>query len=284
LNSRQLNRATLAALVAELRHDMADVFISYKREDRAAATWLAQQLELNGVSVWWDSKLKGGESFDDAIEHELTVAKCVVVLWSQRSVQSSYVKDEATYALNAKKLLPVSLDASIPSFRFQGLHTIAMEQLRSAGMENPVSILLNSLAPFLGSAPKDAVAQAIVQQSSREKAAKGGFLKAPELLDDSRLSKAVAMATTLHTSLLRLEGAKVKGASLTMTSGFKPTAIADRFTIKIGGSGITFGNKDRANEEAFSFMRENGYRQFEIVDKSGNYLTGNHTYVVQFKR
>ena len=51
-------------------------------------------------------KLRAGERFNDVIENALNEAKCVIVLWSKRSVQSLYVKDEATHALNRKKLVP----------------------------------------------------------------------------------------------------------------------------------------------------------------------------------
>jgi hypothetical protein len=44
-----------------------------------------------------------GERFDDVIAKVLKESKCVVVMWSKRSVKSVYVKDEATYALNRKK-------------------------------------------------------------------------------------------------------------------------------------------------------------------------------------
>jgi hypothetical protein len=33
---------------------MADIFISYARPDRARAKALAEALERNGWSVWWD--------------------------------------------------------------------------------------------------------------------------------------------------------------------------------------------------------------------------------------
>ena len=102
---------------------MSDIFISYKREDQATARKLANALESEGWTVWWDPKLRAGERFNDVIESALNEAKCVIVLWSKRSVQSLYVKDEATHALNRKKLVPVTIEQVELPFRFEELHT-----------------------------------------------------------------------------------------------------------------------------------------------------------------
>ena len=61
---------------------MSDIFISYKREDQPTARKLADALESEGWSVWWDPKLRAGEHFDDVIEKALKEAKCVIVMWS----------------------------------------------------------------------------------------------------------------------------------------------------------------------------------------------------------
>ena len=82
---------------------MSDIFISYKREDQATARKLADALESEGWTVWWDPKLRAGEHFDDVIEKALNEAKCVIVMWSNLSVNSEYVKSEATEAFEAKK-------------------------------------------------------------------------------------------------------------------------------------------------------------------------------------
>jgi hypothetical protein len=46
---------------------MADVFVSYKREDRAAAQRLAQALSQLGFDVWWDFELLSGQAYRTVI-------------------------------------------------------------------------------------------------------------------------------------------------------------------------------------------------------------------------
>ena len=105
---------------------MADIVISYKREEHQTARALADGLRAKGWTVWWDPKLRAGEHFDDAIERAIRDAKCVIVLWSKLSTKSEYVKDEANFAKKLGKLVPVAIDDAELPFRFQGLHTVQM--------------------------------------------------------------------------------------------------------------------------------------------------------------
>jgi TIR domain len=105
---------------------MSDIFISYKREEQPTARKLADALESEGWTVWWDPKLRAGEHFNDVIEKALKESKCVIVLWSKRSVESLYVKDEAMYALDHDKLIPVAIENVSLPFRFRGVHTLSL--------------------------------------------------------------------------------------------------------------------------------------------------------------
>lgn len=100
-----------------------DVFISYSREDRAAARHFAQSLVDEGLSVWWDAALHSGETFDEVIERELRAAKAVIVLWSPRSVSSRWVRAEATLADRQHKLVPVAIESCDRPIIFELTHT-----------------------------------------------------------------------------------------------------------------------------------------------------------------
>jgi TolB-like protein len=89
---------------------MADVFISYAREDRPKVEEIARALEANGLSVWWDRRIAGGSEFAHDIERELAAAKAAIVCWSKASVASRWVRDEASDAAESGKLIPILLD------------------------------------------------------------------------------------------------------------------------------------------------------------------------------
>src|SRR5262245_5246356 len=132
---------------------MSDIFISYKREEPQIARKLADALESEGWTVWWDPKLRAGERFDDVIEKALNEAKCVIVIWSERSVQSRYVRDEATYALEKDKLVPVAIENVSLPFRFRGGHTLSL--LAWDGSKDSLAFrrLVDDISTILRSSP-----------------------------------------------------------------------------------------------------------------------------------
>ncbi len=89
---------------------MADVFISYASEDRARVRPLAEALQSRGLNVWWDRSLAAGQDYTAIIEKELKAAKAVIVVWTQSSAASAFVRDEAGRARDEGRLVPVMLD------------------------------------------------------------------------------------------------------------------------------------------------------------------------------
>lgn len=92
---------------------MSDIFISYARADRQRAAMFATAFERRGWSVWWDREIPPGRAFDDVIEEALDAARCVVVLWSQASAASSWVRNEAGDAMQRKLLIPALIEPGI---------------------------------------------------------------------------------------------------------------------------------------------------------------------------
>jgi hypothetical protein len=90
---------------------VADVFISYSREDRPRVALIAAALEVEGLSVWWDPEILPGTIFDEVIDRELEAASCVIVAWSETSRQSRWVREEANDGLQQDILIPVLIDA-----------------------------------------------------------------------------------------------------------------------------------------------------------------------------
>jgi ABC-type amino acid transport substrate-binding protein len=107
---------------------MADVFISYKREDRDKAEALANFLATKNYSVWWDTSLQAGESFSDVIEKQIDGAKKVVVLWTKASIASYWVRAEAARGLQQNKLVAACLETCDLPLPFTQIHTATLEK------------------------------------------------------------------------------------------------------------------------------------------------------------
>jgi TolB-like protein/Tfp pilus assembly protein PilF len=133
---------------------MADIFISYSRTDREPIRSLAEALQAAGFSVWWDRDISGGAEFAHAIEKELGAAKTIVVAWSEASVGSHWVRDEADYAREENKLLPLSLDGVLPPLGFRQLHALEFEGWDRTANHPAFATLLSSL----GQQPSSAAA------------------------------------------------------------------------------------------------------------------------------
>lgn len=103
---------------------MTDVFISYKREEREGARRVAEALTTHGFGVWWDADILPGEQYRAVTLQILQSCRAAIVIWSPKSIQSSWVLDEATRAMDRGVLVPVQLEA-IPAYPlgFGQLHT-----------------------------------------------------------------------------------------------------------------------------------------------------------------
>lgn len=86
---------------------MADVFISYAREDEPFVHQLADVFLNQGFSVFWDRKIAVGQTWRSVISRELHDARCVVVVWSNSSVASDFVAEEADDGKSRGILHPV---------------------------------------------------------------------------------------------------------------------------------------------------------------------------------
>jgi len=88
---------------------MADIFVSYAKTDRSLASKLVAMLEAEGWKVWWDTSLTIGDDFRNEIMTELSRARAVIVIWTDASIKSDWVRSEAGRAQADRKLIPVKL-------------------------------------------------------------------------------------------------------------------------------------------------------------------------------
>jgi WD40 repeat protein len=100
------------------------VFLSYGRSDRGVAFRVAQRLDEEGFSVWWDPKIAPGVTYDRVIERALAQADCVVTLWSAHAVESDWVRAESDEGRRRGILVPVLIEDVQPPLQFRLIETI----------------------------------------------------------------------------------------------------------------------------------------------------------------
>lgn len=100
------------------------LFLSYTRADIEQASPIIAILEEAGFDVWWDGLIEGGDHYLPTTEAALEGADCVVVLWSARAVDSSWVRDEAQSGRERGRLVPVSLDGTMSPLGFRQIQLI----------------------------------------------------------------------------------------------------------------------------------------------------------------
>ena len=129
---------------------MADIFISYAHADRTRVEMLASALEKSGYSVWWDRHIEGGAEFSKDIERALNNAKAVIVCWSPEACDSRWVKDEATEAAEAGKLVALSMSGGTPPLGFRQYHAIDFNNWKGDGDEAVFDELKRAVQSRLG--------------------------------------------------------------------------------------------------------------------------------------
>lgn len=104
---------------------MPEIFISYSRRDISTVRALTTALSQKGVTVWVDrSDIQEGDAYDTQIEEAIAQTRVVIVLWSENSIKSHWVRAEAAYALAKHKLLPISIDQCQPPLQFMQIQTL----------------------------------------------------------------------------------------------------------------------------------------------------------------
>jgi hypothetical protein len=135
---------------------MADIFISYASLDRSTVRGLAKALETRGWSVWWDQQsLHPGQRFERIIEEAILSARVVIVVRSQISIQSDWVRDEAALAMNEGKLVPLRIDNAVLPFRFRNIHTLDFSSWTGQTEAEPFPKLLETLSLYLDPPKKE---------------------------------------------------------------------------------------------------------------------------------
>jgi serine/threonine-protein kinase len=154
---------------------VTDLFLSYKAEDRSRILPLVKALEEDGFSVWWDAHIGGGEDWRQTILRHLEAAKCVLVVWSRRSVgpEGEFVRDEATRAKKLGSYLPVRIDKVDPPLGFGETQALDLRNWKGDRTHSGYQALLGALRGRVGDGSAE-VAATPARGVSRRTAIVGG--------------------------------------------------------------------------------------------------------------
>jgi len=107
---------------------------------------IAAALEKAGHSVWWDRQIHGGAEYNSEIEGAVERADVVLVLWSERSVRSAWVRDEAAEGRDSGKLIPAIIDPVKPPMGFRQYQTLDLSNWTTRGRSPAIDELLNAIS------------------------------------------------------------------------------------------------------------------------------------------
>lgn len=213
---------------------MADIFLSYSREDKARVTQLVAALEAEGWTVWWDAAIAPGEEFDSLIERELRAAGAVVVVWTPTSVASRWVRGEARFAADRDTLIPVRFDAAELPLDVRALHTTDLDgwqqDRRSDEFRSLVAAIRTRVpARGAGNAPEAATVEPS-HQPGIDAAIAALEAQRPQLGDavvDTALASLRASASAIRTSDPAPASPQLKLLTLLLIDTSAPSAVTN---------------------------------------------------------
>lgn len=129
---------------------MTDIFLSYTERDRDTARRIAEVLGSAGWSVWWDRRIPAGETWRSVLEHALEDMRCMVVLWSAKSIESEWVYEEASEGRRQGKLVPVLIENVRPPAGFREIQAADLSGWDGSLDFDGLRMLLADLENLLG--------------------------------------------------------------------------------------------------------------------------------------
>jgi hypothetical protein len=132
---------------------MADIFISYAREDEVRIQPLVRVLENRAWSIFWDRHIPAGQTWRSYIGKALGDARCVIVAWSRDSIVSDWVSEEADEGKKRGILIPVLLDAVEPPIGFRSIQAADLTDWQSDRLSPHFEKLLHEIRGVLQATP-----------------------------------------------------------------------------------------------------------------------------------
>lgn len=128
----------------------ATLFLSYSRTDKSRARRVATALQKAGYEIWWDARIEGGAAYARSISAALDAADAVIVLWSAKSIESDWVRDEAAQGRDRHCLIPISLDGSLPPIGFRQYQIIDLSRWHGRSRSREIVAIESAVEAIIG--------------------------------------------------------------------------------------------------------------------------------------
>ncbi|MDF7826599.1 toll/interleukin-1 receptor domain-containing protein [Pontiellaceae bacterium B12227] len=129
---------------------MSDIFVTYAREDQERVKELVSIFDQRGWSVFWDRRIPAGETWRGYIGKALDESLCVVVLWSESSVTSPWVAEEADDGKQRGVLVPVMLDPVKQPRGFREIQAADLTEWQPGHPSSRLDELCNDIHRMIG--------------------------------------------------------------------------------------------------------------------------------------
>ena len=132
---------------------MNDIFISYASDERDRVQPLISALERTGWSIFWDITIPAGKTWRQVIGSEIRACRSVLVVWTEHSVTSEWVLEEAETGKRRGILIPVLLDNVEPPFGFGNIQAANLTAWNGDSSSPIFTHLVADITTILGQAP-----------------------------------------------------------------------------------------------------------------------------------
>jgi len=145
---------------------MTHIFLSYSREDEERIQPLVRVLNENGLSVFWDRHIPAGQTWRSYIGKALTDASCILVAWSNHSIESDWVSEEADEGKRRRILVPFLLDSVEPPLGFRSIQSADLSDWQPDHPSPRFEKLLQDVRSVLNSAPTPPLPNRLADQEN----------------------------------------------------------------------------------------------------------------------
>jgi formylglycine-generating enzyme required for sulfatase activity len=238
---------------------MTDIFISYSRNDRERVRHIAQALEAEGFDVWWDTEILPGESFSKVIDSKLKDSACIIAVWSDSSINSNWVQEEADDGMQRNTLIPVMIDQIDLPRGFKRLQTADLMDWQGDVNSANWQMILAQIRKLVSNR---AAAEAAERQAAEQVQAKAQASLQPRArpapVAQSRteppVKKGSGFPLLLVVGLLALVGAGISGYLLMSGNGRGENAASivasnDRATVETPRSVVAQESSDAEDDQ-----------------------------------